>query len=162
MYRIGELAALCEIKADTLRFYEKHGLLAPSSRSDAGYRLYNEQDKARLRFIIRAKAVGFTLNEITELLSIELDKSNRVCADVKGMVDIKLEQVQLKIQELNHFANSLQSLSDACCGGPESAEHCSILEALESSSKELTPKHEHNHRHPDKPARVSHSHQQES
>lgn len=162
MYRIGELAALCEIKADTLRFYEKHGLLAPSSRSDSGYRLYSEQDKARLRFIIRAKAVGFTLNEITDLLSIELDKSNRACADVKGMVDIKLEHVQLKIQELNHFANSLQSLSDACCGGPESAEHCSILEALESSSKELTPKHEHNHRHPDKPARVSHSHQQES
>ncbi|WP_445945336.1 Zn(2+)-responsive transcriptional regulator [Shewanella sp.] len=147
MYRIGELAAQCDIKADTLRFYEKHGLLAPSSRSDAGYRLYNDHDKARLSFIIRAKAVGFSLNEIAELLSIELDKSNWACADVKGMVDSKLVQVQAKIQELSHFANSLQSLSNACCGGPESAEHCSILEALESTSKDLNPKQEHGHTH---------------
>jgi MerR family Zn(II)-responsive transcriptional regulator of zntA len=147
MYRIGELAASCEIKADTLRFYEKHGLLTPSSRSDSGYRLYSEQDKAKLSFIIRAKAVGFTLNEIAELLSIEVDKSNRVCADVKGMVDLKLEQVQAKIKELSCFASSLQSLSNACCGGPESAEHCSILEALESTSKDLNPKQEHGHKH---------------
>jgi MerR family transcriptional regulator, Zn(II)-responsive regulator of zntA len=170
MYRIGELAAQCDIKADTLRFYEKHGLLAPSSRSDAGYRLYNDHDKARLSFIIRAKAVGFTLNEIAELLSIELDKSNWACADVKGMVDSKLVQVQAKIQELSHFANSLQSLSNACCGGPESAEHCSILEALESSSKELEPKperkheHQHGHHYEDEHQACDqkpHSHQQE-
>ena len=145
MYRIGELAALCDIKTDTLRFYEKHGLLAPSSRSDAGYRLYNNDDSARLRFILRAKAVGFTLNEIAELLSIELDKSNWACADVKGLVDDKLEQVEAKIAELMQFSNSLKSLSDACCGGPESAEHCSILEALESTDKQLNAKQEHHH-----------------
>ncbi|MDR9764447.1 Zn(2+)-responsive transcriptional regulator [Shewanella baltica] len=144
MYRIGELADLCEVKADTLRFYEKHGLLAPSSRTESGYRVYTEADAARLRFILRAKAVGFTLNEISELLSIELDKSNRVCADVKGMVDIKLAQVQAKIAELNHFQTSLQSLSDACCGGPRSAEHCSILEALESSTERVRVEH-HSH-----------------
>ncbi|NMH66938.1 Zn(2+)-responsive transcriptional regulator [Shewanella salipaludis] len=135
MYRIGELAKQCQVKADTLRFYEKHGLLAPSVRSDAGYRLYSNMDAARLRFILRAKAVGFSLNEIAELLSIELDKANWACADVKGMVDTKLVQVQLKLAELEHFRDSLQSLSEACCGGPESAEHCSILEALESSSQ---------------------------
>ena len=88
--------------------------------------------------------MGFTLNEISELLSIELDKSNRVCADVKGMVDIKLAQVQAKIAELNHFQTSLQSLSDACCGGPRSAEHCSILEALESSTERVRVEH-HSH-----------------
>ncbi|GGI80656.1 Zn(2+)-responsive transcriptional regulator [Shewanella gelidii] len=132
MYKIGELAQLCEIKTDTLRFYEKHGLLAPSSRTDAGYRIYTENDAARLRFILRAKAVGFTLNEITELLSIELDKSNWACADVKGLVDSKLEQVVARIAELNAFRSSLQNLSNACCGGPESAEHCSILDALET------------------------------
>jgi len=144
MYRIGELADLCEVKADTLRFYEKHGLLAPSSRTESGYRVYTEADAARLRFILREKAVGFTLNEISELLSIELDKSNRVCADVKGMVDCKLAQVQAKIAELNHFQASLQSLSDACCGGPRSAEHCSILEALESSTERVRVEH-HSH-----------------
>ncbi|NRD75542.1 Zn(2+)-responsive transcriptional regulator [Shewanella sp. VB17] len=137
MYRIGELAKQSEVKADTLRFYEKHGLLAPSSRSDAGYRLYNEKDAERLRFILRAKAVGFTLAEIAELLSIELDKSNWACADVKGLVDVKLTQVNEKISELNYFKMSLQRLSDACCGGPESAEHCSILEALESNTDSI-------------------------
>ncbi|WP_394130208.1 Zn(2+)-responsive transcriptional regulator [Shewanella maritima] len=133
MYRIGELAKRCGIKSDTLRFYEKQGLLAPLHRSDSGYRVYSDDDEARLRFILRAKAVGFTLNEIAELLSIELDKSNWACADVKGLVDSKLLQVQTKIAELMQFSSSLQSLSDACCGGPDSAEHCSILEALESS-----------------------------
>lgn len=145
MYRIGELAELCGVKADTLRFYEKHGLLAPSSRTESGYRVYTEGDAALLRFILRAKAVGFTLNEISDLLSIDLDKSNRVCADVKGMVDIKLAQVQAKMAELKHFETSLRNLSDACCGGPRSAEHCSILAALESSTESV--KHEEHLHH---------------
>ncbi len=146
MYRIGELAQLCEVKTDTLRFYEKHGLLSPSSRTDSGYRIYTENDAERLRFILRAKAVGFTLAEITELLSIELDKSNWACADVKGLVDDKLANVEAKIAELNHFQLSLQRLSQACCGGPESAEHCSILEALESSTENIRcENHSHNH-----------------
>ncbi|WP_025820725.1 Zn(2+)-responsive transcriptional regulator [Shewanella marina] len=134
MYRIGELAQLCDVKPDTLRFYEKHGLLAASARSDSGYRLYTTADFERLKFILRAKTVGFTLNEITELLSIELDKSNWACADVKGLVDSKLAQVEAKLAELVRFQKSLAQLSQACCGGPESAEHCSILEALESNS----------------------------
>lgn len=147
MYRIGELATICEIKTDTLRFYEKHGLLAPSSRSESGYRLYTKDDAAKLQFILRAKAVGFTLNEIAELLSIELDKSNWACADVKGLVDNKLEQVQAKIAELMQFEKSLQLLSDACCGGPDSAEHCSILEALESEACQSHAEHAHHHHH---------------
>ncbi len=137
MYRIGELAALCDVKADTLRFYEKHGLLAPSMRTESGYRVYTEADAARLKFILRAKSVGFALSEINELLSIELDKANWACADVKGMVDIKLRQVEAKMAELDKFRISLQQLSNACCGGPKSAEHCSILEALESNSESI-------------------------
>ncbi|QSX30420.1 Zn(2+)-responsive transcriptional regulator [Shewanella cyperi] len=143
MYRIGELADLCEVKADTLRFYEKHGLLSPSMRSDSGYRLYSSEDAARLRFILRAKAVGFTLSEITELLSIELNKADWACADVKGMVDVKLEQVSARIAELSAFRDSLQRLSDACCGGPESAMHCSILEALETNHQVRPESHQH-------------------
>ncbi|BDM63031.1 heavy metal-responsive transcriptional regulator [Shewanella sp. NFH-SH190041] len=137
MYRIGELAQLCAVKTDTLRFYEKHGLLAPSMRTDSGYRMYSDTDANRLKFILRAKAVGFTLGEITELLSIELNKAQWACADVKGMVDGKLAQVEAKIAELNAFKATLETLSHACCGGPESAEHCSILAALESSLTEV-------------------------
>lgn len=140
MYRIGELAKLCKIKTDTLRFYDKQGLFTPSSRSDAGYRIYTKKDAQRLRFILRAKAIGFTLVEIAELLSVDLNKSNKACADVKGLVDLKLDDINEKIEQLNYFKRSLQQLSDACCGGLESAEHCSILEALEAnkSSKDCT------------------------
>lgn len=134
MYRIGELAQLYNLKTDTLRFYEKQGLLLASQRSDSGYRLYTQTDSSRLQFIIRAKAVGFTLSEIQELLSIELDKSKWACADVKALVDAKLALVSVKIAELSHFQTSLTLLSQACCGGPKSAEHCSILATLESSS----------------------------
>jgi MerR family Zn(II)-responsive transcriptional regulator of zntA len=137
MYRIGELAQRYEVKTDTLRFYDKHGLLIPSSRTESGYRVYSEDDAERLRFILRAKAIGFSLTDIAELLSIELDKSNWACADVKEVVKIKLTDIETKITELNYFRTSLQRLSDACCGGPESAEHCSILEALESNASSI-------------------------
>ncbi|MCW8995923.1 MAG: Zn(2+)-responsive transcriptional regulator [Psychromonas sp.] len=145
MYRIGELAQRYQIKTDTLRFYDKHGLLTPSSRSTSGYRMYSEKDAQRLRFILRAKAIGFSLTDIAELLSIELDKSNWACADVKGVVDSKLAALDVKLAELNYFRSSLQRLSAACCGGPESAEHCSILEALESNSSTIkgAPLEEH-------------------
>lgn len=146
MYRIGELAKACNVKTDTLRFYDKHGLLSPSSRSETGYRLYTEHDAERLRFILRAKSVGFTLAEITELLSIELDKANWACADVKDMVDSKLEHVNKQIEELLHFQASLKQLSNDCSGGSESAEYCSILEALESRTHGVkceNEQHEH-------------------
>ncbi|MFT6986277.1 MAG: MerR family Zn(II)-responsive transcriptional regulator of zntA [Psychromonas sp.] len=134
MYRIGELALRYQVKTDTLRFYDKQGLLTPSSRTESGYRIYSENDAEHLSFILRAKAIGFSLTEIAELLSIELDRANWACADVKGVVDNKLQHLRAQIDELNYFNNALQRLSDACCGGPESAENCSILEGLQSDS----------------------------
>ncbi|MBY5923135.1 Zn(2+)-responsive transcriptional regulator [Ferrimonas balearica] len=131
MYRIGELAQRFEIKTDTLRYYEKHGLLSPSGRSDSGYRLYNDEDEVKLRFILRAKAVGFSLAQIQELLVIDASRAKWACQDVKGIVEKKVVELEQKIAELTQFRDSLQQLADACCGGPESAEHCSILEALE-------------------------------
>lgn len=139
MYRIGELALRYGLKADTLRFYDKHGLLKPSSRSTSGYRLYSEEDAQCLAFILRAKAIGFSLTDIGELLSIELDKPNWACADVKEVVDLKLIDIQAKIKELNYFKASLQKLSNACCGGQVSAENCSILGALESPTLSVPP-----------------------
>ncbi|MCB5162798.1 Zn(2+)-responsive transcriptional regulator [Marinomonas algarum] len=143
MYRIGELAKAFEIKSDTLRFYEKQGLLAPSSRSSSGYRMYTEQDKQTLSFILRAKAVGFSLADIKSLLSIEVDKANSVCADVKALVNAKLTDIEVKMAELTRFHISLQRLADACCGSAKSAEHCTVLEALESDVDQV--RHEHHH-----------------
>ncbi|MCF7353740.1 Zn(2+)-responsive transcriptional regulator [Vibrio sp. CK2-1] len=144
MYKIGELAKLCGINNDTLRFYEKSGLLSPSARSESGYRLYNEQDKQALQFIIRAKKVGFNLSDIKELLEIEVDKASNSCFDVKQVVDAKLVDVEQKLSELQHFQRSLKTLSSACCGGKGSAEECTILQALETNTEQVkVEKHHH-------------------
>ncbi|WP_375057417.1 Zn(2+)-responsive transcriptional regulator [Zobellella sp. DQSA1] len=131
MYRIGELARHFGIKADTLRFYEKEGLLAPSLRTPAGYRLYSEEDKNRLHFVLRCKRVGFSLKDIEELLALRVSSCEVSCREVKEVADAKLQDVEERIAELERFRHSLKQLSDACCGGQESAEHCSILEALD-------------------------------
>lgn len=130
MLKIGELAKLANISADTLRFYEKHGLLAPSARSDSGYRLYSADDVHRIRFILSAKEVGFTLNEIHELLALDVNKANASCQNVKQVVDDKLITVRQRLLELRRIEQSLQSLSDACHGGDLPATYCTILEAL--------------------------------
>ncbi|MEN8668502.1 MULTISPECIES: Zn(2+)-responsive transcriptional regulator [unclassified Ketobacter] len=130
LLKIGELANLANVSQDTLRFYEKHGLMRPSARSEAGYRLYSAQDLQRIRFILSAKEVGFTLKEIEELLALEVTRDEKSCQDVKSLVDEKLATVTQRIHELQRIKKSLQSLSDACCGGDEPATHCTILEAL--------------------------------
>jgi MerR family Zn(II)-responsive transcriptional regulator of zntA len=131
MYRIGELAGRCEVTADTIRFYEKSGLLSPPARSAAGYRLYSAQDEAKVQFIRRAKNTGFTLQEVSELLSIRGEPQQYTCAEVKTIADDKIIELERRVQELKRFQLSLKSLSDKCCGGGESATGCSILDALE-------------------------------
>jgi len=133
MYKIGELAKLLSISTDTLRYYEKHHLITATSRSENGYRLYNDESLKVMQFILRAKHVGFTLSEISGLLSIKIDKSSHSCGDVKAFTEQKLAQVENKIAELLCFKQSLKTLVDACCGGEEQATHCSILSALEDS-----------------------------
>ena len=151
--KIGELAKLANISQDTLRFYEKHGLVQPSARSEAGYRLYSSEDVHRIRFILSAKEVGFTLKEIHELLALEVTRDEASCQDVKQFVDEKILTVEQRIQELQRIKQSLQSLSAACCGGDEPATHCTILDALgehddcshahfQTPVKETTGKHD--------------------
>ena len=130
MLKIGELAALASVSRDTLRFYEKHGLITPGERSGAGYRLYSETDVHRISFIIGAKEVGFTLNEIHQLLELEVTKYDKSCQDVKQFVDNKIQVVNQRLTEIKKIKQSLQILSNACCGGDERATHCTILGAL--------------------------------
>ena len=133
--KIGELAKLMEVSQDTLRFYEKHGLLAPSLRSQAGYRLYSQADVERVGFILSAKRVGFTLNEIHDLLGLEVTKDDKSCEDVKRFVDEKLDNLNQRIGEMQRIKKTLKTLSDACCGGAEPATHCMILEALNAQAQ---------------------------
>ena len=137
--KIGELAKLAQVSQDTLRFYEKHGLLKPHLRSDAGYRLYSEADVQRVSFILSAKRVGFTLNEIAELLALEVTKDEKSCEDVKRFVDAKVVTVEQRIRDMRRIKKSLEALSEACSGGAEPATQCTILEALNTEGPGVLP-----------------------
>lgn len=131
MFLIGELAKRSGVSADTLRFYEKNALLTPSGRSDSGYRLYNEGDLDQVHFILNAKSIGLSLEEIKELLDIRLEATEHSCAEVKSITSAKLAVIDQKIAELTRIRSALKSLNDACCGhSDDNASHCSILEAL--------------------------------
>ena len=132
MLKIGELARKAGVSVDTIRFYENKGLLSASKRSATGYRLFDEDDVTRLLFIARAKQVGFTLDEITELLDLKLHPDEHTCQEVKQRTQVKLDKVSQKIAELERIRRSLAKLHEACGGGTQSAQHCSILQLLES------------------------------
>ena len=129
--KIGEFARKLGVSTDTLRYYEKHGLLTPSSRSESGSRVYTDTDIKQMSFILRAKNVGFSLSEINELLQIKIHKDQHSCHEVKEMTLQKRDLVAQRIEELTRFYDSLSLLAQKCCGGEEPAENCSILTTLE-------------------------------
>ncbi|WP_413285627.1 Zn(2+)-responsive transcriptional regulator [Vibrio sp. MA40-2] len=131
MYLIGELAKKSGVTTDTLRFYEKNGLINPTSRSESGYRLYSETSLEQVRFVLNSKQLGLSLDEIKELLDIRLEATLHSCAEVKNITSAKLELIDEKIRELSKIRSALKKINDACCGQSEKdASHCSILEAL--------------------------------
>jgi len=135
MLKIGELAQRTGISRDALRFYEKHGLITPTARTDSGYRPYSKSDVLRISFILSAKEVGFTLNEVHQLLELEVTKDKKSCQDVKEFVDNKIQVVNQRLIEMKKIKQSLKTLSVACCGGDEPATHCTILGALNTHNR---------------------------
>lgn len=133
MFQIGELAKRCGVSADTLRFYEKNALIQPAGRSESGYRLYNEQNQKQVTFVLKAKELGLSLEEIRELLGIKLEATAHSCAEVKAITTAKLHVIDDKISELTRIRTALKKINDACCGHiDDNASHCSILSALAS------------------------------
>ncbi|EKO3518818.1 Zn(2+)-responsive transcriptional regulator [Vibrio fluvialis] len=132
MFQIGELAKRCGVSTDTLRFYEKNALISPAGRSDSGYRLYDEENQKQVSFILKAKELGLSLEEIKELLEIRLEATEHSCAEVKSITSAKLALIDEKIAELTRIRSALKKINDACCGHwDDDASHCSILAALE-------------------------------
>ena len=125
----GQLARLAGVGIETVRFYEREGLLAEPARTPAGYRQYGEDVVARLRFIQRAKELGFTLNDTKELLSLRVDPDTS-CEDVKARAEAKIADIEEKIKTLRRMKKSLARLTTEC-GGKGGGSECPILDALD-------------------------------
>ncbi len=123
---IGALAKRAGVAIDTVRYYERSGLLSPKARLASGYRRYGMVELSRLRFIRRAQALGFTLKEVRELLALW---KRRDVARVKHTAREKLATVEQRIAHLERIRSGLQNLIATCPGGGR-AEDCPILKAL--------------------------------
>jgi Hg(II)-responsive transcriptional regulator len=136
-YTIGEMARLAGVNVQTVRYYERRGLIKPTARTEAGYRLYGEGVLKRLRFICRAKGLGFTLKEINGLLDLKVDSASD-CDMAKKRVEAKLEAVEQRIQALDSVRKVLNELMDAC-DKRRSTEECPILRAIEDRDMVTSP-----------------------
>lgn len=131
---IGKLARSAGVGVETLRFYERKGLLAKPPRSRSGYRAYPREALRRVLFIRRAKDLGFTLREIAELLSLRVHP-RKSCADVRAIARERIADVDARIAELARIKAALERLERACRGkGPTGA--CPILDAIEKAGSE--------------------------
>ncbi|HDO35560.1 MAG TPA: MerR family transcriptional regulator [Nitrospirae bacterium] len=130
---IGKLAKQAEVNIETIRYYERRGLIPKPPRRESGYRQYPRDTVTRIQFIKRAKELGFSLREILELLSLRVDPAT-TCGDVKKRAEIKIADIEEKIRTLQRMKKALMKLTVECKGrGPVS--ECPILEALDTKGE---------------------------
>jgi len=126
---ISELAQAADVHVETVRYYERRGLLPEPPRQSSGYRAYPATMVTRLRFIKNAQELGFSLAEIEKLLALRVDATS--CAEVRRQAEVKLAEVEQKLQALQQIHTALTDLVAACeHGGPQG--ECPLLEALEA------------------------------
>jgi DNA-binding transcriptional MerR regulator len=124
---IGELSKSCECPAETIRYYEKIGLLPPTRRRANGYRTYDDLHETYLRFIIRAKRLGFTQDEIRQLTNLARQRET-ACAEVFAILERQHDQVRQRISQLKKIESALRRLKVQCCKG--TLPDCPVLEEL--------------------------------
>lgn len=123
---IGEIAKAASVPTSTLRYYERAGLLAPPARTAARYRVYDEESLQRLRFIRGAQTVGFTLDDIRLLLSLNSDAP---CEDVQQLLELRIAHVDRKVAEMKYLRSTLAKALDRC---RKSKRACPVLTDLKS------------------------------
>lgn len=130
---IGELAKSAGVGVETIRFYQRKELLQKPRRPSSGYRMYDDDATRRIRFIRHAQELGFSLEEIRELLSLRIDP--RVsCADVKTRAEAKIAEVDGKIASLSRIRHGLAEIAESCLGAGPTSE-CPILDAIENKRR---------------------------
>lgn len=135
---IGKLASAAGVGIDTIRYYEREGLLAEPRRTRANYRLYPPAAVQQLRFIAQAKSLGFSLAEIRDLLRLQTGGTR---ADVWRIAEGQLAEVRNKLRALRSIESVLSPLISACHGADEVGEACPILDALAAASR-ITPEND--------------------
>ena len=130
---IGEVAKQAHVGIETLRYYERTGLVARPPRSESNYRLYPQESVWRVQFIKRAQELGFSLKEIMELLALRATPETP-CADIRMRALDKITAIEEKIEALNAMKYALAKLVDACSGQGEMTD-CPILASLENEGK---------------------------
>lgn len=123
---IGRLADAAGVNVETVRFYQRSGLIDEPARPDSGYRTYQAGDVRRIRFIKRAQLLGFTLEEIASLLQLE---GARTCADTRDLAARKLAMVEAKLADLLAMKNTLDEMVGRCDSGNGKG-GCPIIQAL--------------------------------
>ena len=128
--RSSTLAERGGVNLQTIRYYEREGLLPKPPRLKSGYRMFPETAVQRVRFIKRAQELGFQLSEVRQLLSIQIDPAKE-CSDVQRLAKAKVEDIEARIRTLQSMRRVLSNLADACPGRSPSSE-CPILESMEA------------------------------
>ena len=131
--RIGELATSSGVSIDALRYYERLGLLKPSSRTDGGFRTYTSESVSRVDFIKQAQRLGLQLNEIRELIQPATSRDRTRCERVRAVITRRLEDVEGQMTELRRFKNTLQGALRNCDATLErgSTDDCPVVKSLE-------------------------------
>lgn len=125
--RIGKLAAACDCPVETIRYYEKIDLLPPPLRQTNGYRNYDERHKKWLQFILRSRALGFTLDEVRRLASIA-HQSRPACGEVHALLTAHVADVRDKVRELKRMERALVRLKAKCQEG--TLHDCPVIDEL--------------------------------
>lgn len=137
MMTIGQLAKQAGVNVQTVRFYERQGLIAPPQRTASGYRQYTSDTLRRLHFIRHAQDIGFTLREIDELLALRLD-ADTSCSDIQERAFAKIEEIEHRIARMEQMKQALLALAEQC-GAEKAVSDCPILDALDAQTNGQVP-----------------------
>ncbi len=128
-FGVGDLARASQCKVETVRYYEKIGLMPIPQRTEGGHRIYHQPELKRLIFIRRSRDLGFSVAQVRDLLRF-VDEPNHTCGEVKALTLTQSEEVQRKIDDLQRLHKALLEMADRCKGESYSLEHCPIIDAL--------------------------------